>query len=96
MRHENEHQLKDLIGEYLKDNKIGRKLKEANLVQDWEKIMGSLINKHTQKITIAHQVLYIHVDVAPLKQELNYQRSRIKQLVNEYLGEEYIKEVVIR
>jgi hypothetical protein len=34
--------------------------------------------------------------VAPLKNELLYQKDQIKQRVNEALGDQVIKEVVIR
>jgi hypothetical protein len=40
--------------------------------------------------------LYITTTVAPLKQELLYQKEKIKQRVNEALGENVIREVVIQ
>ena len=40
--------------------------------------------------------LYISSSVAPLKQELLYQKEKIIQRVNEALGERVIKEVVIQ
>ena len=40
--------------------------------------------------------LYITVDSAPLRQELSYGREKIKKVMNEELGEDYIEEVIIR
>ena len=36
------------------------------------------------------------VDISSLKQELSMGRDKIKDIINEELGEEYIVEVVIR
>jgi hypothetical protein len=40
--------------------------------------------------------LVITTTVAPLRQELNYSKDRIIKLVNDMLGENVVKEVVIR
>lgn len=96
MREGNEQPLKDLIQGYLKENKLGKQLKEANLVADWEKIAGALIARHTHKMYVNQGKLYLYVDSAPLKQELHFQRSRLVQLVNEHCGEGFIDEVIVR
>jgi predicted nucleic acid-binding Zn ribbon protein len=58
--------------------------------------MGSTIARYTDKIQIINQTLFITTQVAPLKQELLFQKEKIMQRVNEALGEKIIKEVVIR
>ena len=58
--------------------------------------MGKTIAKYTDKITIINQVLYIQSQVAPLKNELMYQKAKIIERVNEELGEAAIKDVVIK
>ena len=62
----------------------------------WEKIMGKTIAKYTDKIQIVNQTLFISSTVAPLKNELLYQKEKIIERVNEALGEKVIKEVVIK
>jgi hypothetical protein len=61
----------------------------------WEQLMGKTIARYTDKIKIHGHTLFISTTVAPLKQELNYQKEKIIQRVNEALGERVIKEVVI-
>jgi hypothetical protein len=41
-------------------------------------------------------VLYLQILSAPLKHELSFAKDKIRALLNEHLGEEFIKEVVIR
>jgi len=64
--------------------------------QVWEEIMGSTIAKYTDKIQVVGSTLFIHTQVAPLKQELQFQKEKIIERVNELMGEKLIKEVVIR
>jgi len=88
------------IGEALKDFLNKSKLKsgvQAMQVQDaWEKIMGKTIANYTDKIEIINSTLFISTNVAPLKNELIYQKTKIIERVNEALGEKVIKEVVIK
>ncbi len=58
--------------------------------------MGKTIAKYTEKIQIIGTTLYISTTVAPLKNELLYQKVKIIERVNESLGENTIKEVIIK
>lgn len=88
------------IGDALKDFLKGSKLKggiQALQIEDaWEKIMGKTIARYTDKLEIINQTLFISSAVAPLKNELLYQKEKIIERVNEELGENVIKQVVIK
>jgi len=58
--------------------------------------MGKTVARYTDKISIHGHTLYINTAIAPLRQELLYQKDAIRQRVNEALGEAVIKEVVIK
>jgi len=62
----------------------------------WEQIMGKTIAKYTEKIQIQGKTLFISTSMAPLKQELLYQKENIIKRVNETLGENTINNVVIQ
>lgn len=62
----------------------------------WEQIMGSTVARYTDSIQIVNHTLFISTRVAPLRNELVYQKEKIIQRVNEALGEQVISEVVIR
>ena len=61
----------------------------------WEKLMGKTIAKYTDSIKIYGNKLYISTKVAPLKQELLFQKDNIILRVNEALKDNVIKEVII-
>ena len=92
----NEQSLKDAIGSFLKSSRLSGKLANRKIIDGWEKIMGTMIARHTKQISIYDKKLFLHLDSAPLKQELFYSREKIIRMLNEEAGEEVIKEIVFR
>ncbi len=86
----------DALKQFLKQSKLKRGIQALQIEDAWEKIMGKTIAKYTDKIEIINQTLFISSAVAPLKNELLYQKEKIIERVNEMLGEKVIKEVVIK
>ena len=95
-RNTNEQSIKEVIGELFGGNQMGGKLKEINIINNWEKLVGSLIAKNTSKIYFAKGKLFLHIDSPPLRTELAYSKSKIIELVNKEAGEEMIDDVVVR
>ena len=91
-----EKSLKNLIGEVLDTYGLKDKLHETKLIDQWENIVGPLIAKHTTKVYINQQKLFVKVDSAPLKQELCYSTEKMLDLVNDALGEPWVKEIIVR
>lgn len=86
----------DALKEFLNKSKLKGGIQAMQIQDAWEKIMGKTIAKYTDKIEIINTTLFISSSVAPLKNELLYQKEKIIERVNEALGEKVIKEVVIR
>ena len=87
--------LGDALKQFLQKSRLKGSIQALQINDVWEQIMGKTIAKYTEKIQIHGHTLYITTTVAPLKQELLYQKEQIKQRVNEALGENIIREVVI-
>ncbi len=90
-----EYSLGDAMKQFLQNSRLKGYMQAFEIEAVWEKIMGKTIAKYTEKISISGDKLYITTFVAPLKQELMYQKETIIQRVNEALGETIIKEVII-
>jgi len=91
-----EFSMQDAIQEFLKKSRLKGDIQALQIEDVWEKIMGKTIAKYTDKIHIVNHTLFISSTVAPLKNELLYQKEKIIELVNDALGEKVIKEVVIK
>ncbi len=88
------------IGEAVKEFLEGSRLKggiQALQIHDaWEQIMGKTVARYTEKLQIIGDKLIITTHVGPLKNELIYQKDKIRQRVNEALGQKVINEVLIQ
>lgn len=90
-----EYSMGEALKEFLKKSRLKGYVQALQIEDVWAKIMGKTIARYTDKINIHGKTLYITTTVAPLKQELSYQKPKIIKLVNEALGENVISEVVI-
>lgn len=88
--------MSDALKHFMRNPRIKGSMQALQIEDVWEKIMGKTIAKYTDKIQIYGSTLYITTTVAPLKQELSFQKDAIIQRVNEALGENSVKEVVIK
>lgn len=88
--------LQEAMQEFLKKSRLKNGILAVQIEDVWEQLMGITISKYTDSIKIIGHTLFITSSVAPLKNELLYQKDTIIQRVNEALGEDLIKEVVIK
>ena len=58
-------------------------------------LLGGLL-AYTTDLNIRGKKLYVSINSSSLKQELSMGREKIKKIINEELGEEYIEDVIIR
>ncbi|HRH49479.1 MAG TPA: DUF721 domain-containing protein [Panacibacter sp.] len=89
-------QLGEALKQFLDKSKLKNGVRAAQIEGIWAEVMGKTIAKHTDKIEIINQTLFITTAVGPLKQELVYQKEKIIERINEVMGEKVIKQVVIR
>lgn len=86
----------DALQKFLQGSRLKGDIQALQIEVIWEQLMGKTIAKYTSNIKIIHRTLYITTNVAPLKQELLYQKETIKLRVNEALKSNDIQEVVIQ
>ncbi len=80
----------------LEQYRLKGKLNQSRIRNQWERMMGPSIAGYTRDIKLYRGKLFITIESAALRQELSYGKEKIKRNLNEELGEEAIKEVVIR
>lgn len=91
-----EYSLSQALQQFLKQSRLKGNIQALQIEEVWEELMGKTIAKYTDSIQIVNQTLFISTSVAPLKNELMFQKEKIIQRVNEALGDKIIKDVVIR
>ena len=89
-------QIGDALKQFIDKSRLKNGIRAAQIESIWEEVMGKTIAKYTDKIEIINNTLFINTAVGPLKNELFYQKDKIIERINEAMGENYIKHVVIR
>ena len=91
-----EFSISEAMKQFLDGSRIKGGIQALQIEDAWEEIMGKTIASYTDQLQIIGDKLIITTSVAPLKQELIYQRDKIKQRVNEALKQKVINEVIIK
>lgn len=91
-----EYSMKDALKQFLDKSRIRGGIQAMQISDVWEEIMGKTVARYTDKLQIIGDKLIVSTQVAPLKNELIYQKEKIKQRVNEALGQKVINEVIIQ
>ena len=86
----------EALKQFLQNSRLKSGVQALQIEEAWESIMGKTIARYTDKIQIINNTLFITTNVASLKNELIYQKEKIKERVNEALGEKVIKEVIVK
>lgn len=90
----NEYTLKEVIEELLNTYSIKKKVDQTKVLQSWRKVCGATIDKHTEKIYIKNNILFVKVDSAALKSELFYAKSKLIKYLNKEAKEEVIVDII--
>lgn len=96
MRKSNESSLKQAIDEFLDTYRLREKMNEVKINEAWSRVMNDAICKRTAQIRFREGILHLEVTSAPLREELTYQRDKIRDTLNAELGGDYIRDVVVR
>ena len=92
---DNEHTLGGAIDAYLKGLRSKSKYDENYIINNWESMMGKTIAKYTNSIQIKNKKLYLSVSSAALRQELHYNREKMKKILNQNFDNIVIEDVIL-
>lgn len=91
-----EYSIGEALKKFLESSRIKGGIQALQIEDIWETLMGKTIANYTDKLQVIGDKLIITTSVAPLKQELIYLKEKIKQRVNQALGQKVINEVIIQ
>lgn len=83
----------DVIRNLLEETSLADRMEELKAASLWPHVIGRNIAELTSKPFVKAGVMSIGVPNAALRNELHLNRSRLRQLINESIGKEIIKEI---
>ncbi len=95
-RNKSEEKLSDTIGDFINQDKIKPKYFQTSINSVWKELMGEMVAGYTSSIKVSGNKLILVITSGPLKHELAYNKDKLINKINERMGEDYIKEIIIR
>ncbi|OUW77122.1 MAG: hypothetical protein CBD72_01920 [Flavobacteriaceae bacterium TMED212] len=84
-----------VLDEIIQSKALNNGITNARINELWFKLMGNNIFNYTEKISLKGKTLFVSLNNAALREELNYGKERIKKMINDQLGKETIGKVVL-
>ena len=88
--------LGDVLKEFIQTNNLQKGMDKIDVRDAWANLMGNGVNNYTRNIMLKNEVLYVELTSAVLREELSYGKEKIVKMINEELGREVVKDVILR
>ncbi|WP_370000279.1 DUF721 domain-containing protein [Winogradskyella sp.] len=88
--------IEDILREFVKTNNLQSGLDKVNVREAWANLMGNGVNNYTTAIELKHETLYVQLSSSVLREELSYGNEKIVKMLNEAIGKEVVKKLVLR
>lgn len=75
---------------------LAERLREADIWRLWPEVVGPAIAARAAPLRIINGVLTVAVSSGPWKQELGFLKGMMKEKLNERLGREVVKDIVLK
>jgi predicted nucleic acid-binding Zn ribbon protein len=95
MKKQNFQSIGSAIDSFLKENRLDKKIDSSTLLTCWKEIAGEMIQKHTTRLFLKDQKMYLQVDSAALKNELHFLQKQLIDNINQYFKKELVKELIL-
>jgi len=95
-REGNQHSIGDILKEIIQDNRLQGGIDQVSVRDAWTSLMGNGVNHYTRSIALKGGTLYVELSSSVLREELSLGKSKIISMINDELGRQVVKEVVLR
>lgn len=95
-RHNEHISIAEAIKEFVESNKLQTGLDKINVAEAWTVVMGNGVNSYTTAVKLERNTLYVQLSSSVLREELSYGKEKIKSMLNEALGKELIKKIILK
>lgn len=95
-RTSNQSPIGDILKEIIEINKLDKGLNQVSVADAWKNLMGNGVNNYTKNVILKGSTLYVELSSSVLREELSYGKAKIISMINEEIGSEVVKDVILR
>lgn len=86
----------EALQEFIKAHKLEKGMDRVNVRDAWVRLMGGGVNNYTTAVELRNGTLFVSLSSSVLREELSHGSSKIITMLNEELGKELVKKLVLR
>jgi len=87
--------IEDLMKVMIKENNLTKGMRQMNVREAWEKLMGNGVMSYTESVQLQNKTLVVKLKSSVLREELSYGKDKIIAMINEEMGEELITKIML-
>ena len=87
--------IKDLMGNFIEENKLKKGFQKIHVEEAWEKVMGPGVASYTDEVKMQNGTLIIRLKSSVLREELTHGKEKIARMINEEVGEQIVKRIML-
>jgi predicted nucleic acid-binding Zn ribbon protein len=96
MSSENVRSLQAILEQFLRERGLDKKLREHSVPDIWQELIGENAARVSQVRRFEHGQLMVEVHAPVWRTELLLRREEIRKKINERIGQEMVREIIIR
>ena len=96
MAKKNNLRLSEALHQFIEQNNLQGGIDKINTREAWINLMGKGVNNYTNTVELKGSTLYVSLSSSVLREELSLGKSKIIKMLNEELGKDLIKKLVLR
>ena len=91
-----ESSIQDVLGKMIEGYNLEKGFDKMNVRESWKRLLGSGIANYTTHIELRRDTLFVAISSNVLRGELSYGLDKIILMLNEDLGKEVVKKIILR
>jgi hypothetical protein len=91
----NESPISEILKAFIENNKLQSGMDKIDVEKAWKELMGNGVNTYTKEIILKGTSLYVTLSSSVLREELSHGKQKIIEMLNQELGKEIIKKLVL-
>ena len=88
--------MKEALSAFIQKNKLEKGIDKVDARAAWAKLMGNGVDNYTTETELKFGTLYVSLSSSVLREELSLGKSKIVRMINEEIGKEVVKKLILR
>ena len=88
--------IKDVLQNFISQNKLESGIDKVDVKGAWLKMTGNGVGTYTEAVELKNNTLYVKLTSSVLREELSHGKEKIIAMINDEMGKDLIRYLVLR